>query len=56
MTWATAAIEALVGVACLAMAWPCWKRGTPLFRVVGLVLGVAGSVAIVNAVVSVGAA
>jgi hypothetical protein len=48
----TAAIEALVGVACVAMAWACWTRRTALFRGVGIALAVAGVVAIVNAVVS----
>jgi len=50
VTGLTAAIEALVGVACLAMAWGCWTRGTALFRGVGVVLAVAGLVAIVNAI------
>jgi hypothetical protein len=49
VTWTTAIVEALVGGACLAMAWPCWRRGTPVFRGVGIVLGIAGAVAIVNA-------
>ena len=53
MTGLTATIEALVGAACLSMAWPCWARATPLFRAVGVALGVAGAVAIANAVVSV---
>ena len=48
----TAVIEGLVGGACVAMAWACWTRGTALFRGVGLVLAVAGVVAIANAVVS----
>jgi len=48
----TAAIEALVGVVCVAMAWACWTRRTGLFRGVGIALAVAGVVAIVNAVVS----
>jgi len=52
VTSVAAAIEALVGAACLAMAWVCWRRATPLFRGVGIVLAVAGLVAIANAVVS----
>ena len=52
MTWATAAIEALVGAACLAMAWTCWARRTPPFRAMAAVLALAGAVAIVNAVES----
>ena len=53
MTGVTSAIEALVGAACLAMAWASWRRGTPSFRGVAVVLAVAGGVAIANAVVSV---
>jgi len=49
---ASAVIEALVGAACVAMAWACWTRATVLFRGVGVVLAVAGVVAIANAVVS----
>ena len=52
MTGVTSAIEALVGAACLAMAWVCWRRRTPSFRGVAVVLAVAGAVAISNAVVS----
>jgi hypothetical protein len=53
MTWVTAAIEALVGAACLAMGVTSWRRATLLFRVVAVVLVVAGATAVVNAVVSV---
>ena len=52
VTGLTAAIEALVGAACLAMAWVCRSRGTSLFRGVAVALAVAGAVAIANAVVS----
>ncbi|MFI5055214.1 MAG: hypothetical protein ACHQAW_02300 [Actinomycetota bacterium] len=52
MSGVTAVIEALVGGACVAMAWACWTRGSALFRGVGLMLAVAGVVAIANAVVS----
>jgi len=41
-------IELGVGVATLAMAWPSWRRGG-VFRVVGVVLAVAGAAAIVHA-------
>jgi hypothetical protein len=51
VTGLTAAIEGLVGAACLAMAGACWMRGTTLFRGVGVVLAVAGAVAIANAIV-----
>jgi hypothetical protein len=52
VTGVTAVIEALVGAACLTMAWGCWRRGTVLFRGAAVVLGVAGLVAITNAIVS----
>lgn len=52
MTAVTAAIEALVGVACLAMAWACWQRATPVVRMVAAALAVAGVVAVVNAAIS----
>lgn len=52
VTGLTAVIEALVGAACLSMAWACWTRGTALFRGVGIVLAVAGAVAVANAVAS----
>jgi hypothetical protein len=52
MTWLTAAIEALVGAACLAMGWASWRRGTPAFRVAAAVLTLAGATAVLNAVVS----
>ena len=42
-------IELGVGVASLAMAWPSWRRGG-VFRVVGVMLGVAGVAAIVHAI------
>jgi hypothetical protein len=52
VTTVTAAIEALVGAACLAMGWLCWQRATTVFRSVGVVLAIAGAVAVVNAIVS----
>jgi hypothetical protein len=52
VTGVTALVEALVGAACLVMAWVCWRHGTPVFRVVGIVIGVAGATAVVNALVS----
>jgi hypothetical protein len=52
VTRATAAIELLVGAACLAMAWPCWRRGGLTFLIVAAALAVAGLVAIANALVS----
>jgi hypothetical protein len=48
----TAAIELLVGAACVALAWPWWRRGGQAFRIVAAVLALAGSVAIVNAVMT----
>jgi hypothetical protein len=53
MTWVTAAIEALVGAACLVMGVASWRRATALFRLVGVVLLVAGATAVANAVVSI---
>ena len=52
MTSVTAVIEFLVGAACIAIAVPCWRQGSTTFRVIGVVLGVAGVVAVVNAVVT----
>ena len=52
MTSVTAVIEFLVGAACIAVAVPCWRQGSTTFRVIGVVLGVAGVVAVVNAVVT----
>lgn len=52
MTWLTAVIELLVGAACIAIAVPCWRQGTPMFRVMGVVLAIAGATAVVNAVVT----
>ena len=52
MTSVTAVIELLVGAACIAIAVPCWRQGSTTFRVIGVVLGVAGVVAVVNAVVT----
>jgi hypothetical protein len=46
-------IELLVGLACLAFAWPCWKRGGGSFRLLAACLALAGAVAVVNAVVTV---
>ena len=53
MTTVSTVIEALVGAACIAMAWPCWRRATPVFRVVAIVLAIAGATAVGNAVLSV---
>ena len=52
MTAVTATIELLVGIACVALAWPCWRRGGAVFRVVAVVLALAGLTAIANAIVS----
>ena len=52
MTTITAVIELLVGIACLAFAWPSWHRGGVSFRVLAAVLALAGAVAVVNAVVT----
>jgi hypothetical protein len=48
----TRLIEALVGLACLLMAFPCWARGGTVFRAVAVVLGLAGVVAIGNALLA----
>jgi hypothetical protein len=53
VTALTATIEALVGAACLAMGWVCWQHATAVFRAVGVVLAIAGAVAVGNAVASV---
>jgi putative effector of murein hydrolase len=50
VTSVTAVIELLVGAACIAIAVPCWRQGSTMFRAVGVVLGLAGVVAVVNAV------
>ena len=52
MTSVTAVIELLVGTACIAIAVPCWRQGSTVFRVMGIVLAVAGITAVVNAVVT----
>ena len=52
MTTVTAVIELLVGLACAAIAWPCWRQSSTVFRVIGVVLAVAGATAVVNAVVT----
>jgi hypothetical protein len=52
VTSVTAVIELLVGAACIAIAVPCWGQGSTMFRVMGAVLGVAGVVAVINAVVT----
>jgi len=52
VTSVTAVIELLVGAACIAIAVPCRRQGSTVFRVMGVVLGVAGVVAVVNAVVT----
>jgi hypothetical protein len=52
VTSVTAAIELLVGAACIVIAVACWRQGSPSFRVISAVLGVAGITAVVNAVVT----
>jgi putative effector of murein hydrolase len=52
VTSVTAVIELLVGVACTAIAVPCWRQRPPIFRVIGVVLAIAGLTAVVNAVVT----
>lgn len=52
MTSVTAVIELLVGAACIAIALPCWRQGSTMLRVMGVVLAVAGVTAVVNAVVT----
>jgi hypothetical protein len=52
VTTVTAAIELLVGLACLAFALPSWQRGGGSFRLLAVCLALAGAVAIVNAVVT----
>jgi hypothetical protein len=52
VTSVTAVIELLVGAACFAIALPCWRHGSPMFRVIAIVLGVAGLTALINAVVT----
>jgi hypothetical protein len=52
VTTVTAVIELLVGLACTAIALPCWRQGSTVFRVIGVVLAVAGMTAVVNAVVT----
>ena len=45
-------IEMLVGLACLALAWPAWRRGGAI-RVVAVVFAVAGFAAVAHAAVRV---
>jgi hypothetical protein len=52
VTSVTAVIELLVGAACIAIALPCGRQGSTMFRVMGVVLAVAGVTAVVNAVVT----
>jgi len=52
VTSLTAVIELLVGAACIAIALPCWRQGSPMSRTVAVVLGVAGLTAVINAVVT----
>jgi hypothetical protein len=52
VTSVTAVIELLVGAACIAIALPCWRQGVPVFRVIGVVLAIAGVTAVINAVVT----
>ncbi len=49
MTSVTAVIELLVGAACIAIALPCWRQGSTVFRVMSVILAVAGITAVVNA-------
>lgn len=42
-------IELLVGAACIAIALPCWRQGSTVFRVMSVILAVAGITAVVNA-------
>jgi hypothetical protein len=51
VTVVTALIELLVGMACVAFSRPCWRRGGLGFRVLAGCLVVAGTIAIVNAIV-----
>jgi putative effector of murein hydrolase len=51
VTTVTALIEALVGLACVAMAWPCWQRRTFLFRAIAAILALAGITAVGNALI-----
>jgi hypothetical protein len=52
VTVVTAVIELLVGAACVAFAWPSWRRGGLRSRVLAAALALAGAIAIVNAVVT----
>jgi hypothetical protein len=52
VTTVTAVIELLVGLACIAIAWPCWRQGAVLFHAIAVVLAVAGLTAVVNAIVT----
>ncbi|MFL5790078.1 MAG: hypothetical protein ACJ76A_01115 [Actinomycetota bacterium] len=52
MTTVTAVIELLVGAACIAIAVPCWRQGSGMFRVTSVVLAIAGITAVVNAAVT----
>jgi hypothetical protein len=49
VTLATAVIELLVGAACIAFAWPCWRRGEARFRALAGCLAIAGAIAVANA-------
>jgi hypothetical protein len=51
MATLTAIVEFLVGVACLALAVPMWRRPGGV-RGAAALLAVAGAVAVVNAAVS----
>lgn len=52
MTSVTAVLELLVGAACIAIALPCWRQASTVFRVIGVVLALAGLTAVANAVVT----
>jgi hypothetical protein len=53
VTTVTAAIELLVGAACVALSWVSWRHGGTAFRIVAACLASAGIVAMVNAVATV---
>jgi putative effector of murein hydrolase len=52
VTSVTAVIELLVGAACIAIAVPCWRQSSAVFRVIGVLLAVAGITAVVSATVT----
>jgi putative effector of murein hydrolase len=50
VTTLTAVIELLVGAACVALAWPAWRRRESTSRILAGCLAVAGGIAIANAI------